>query len=280
MAKTTTKTKPPVQSSAKKPGTAVTTNRGPQSSVPARAPADDQRRKAVATADTFGGAIDAGQTSSEDFAIPFLYILQSGSPQVKKSSGDFVEGAEEGLIYNTVSKQLYKDVLVIAAHYERVFIEWIPRKDGGGFVARYKDCPEYEVDEETGVWKLPNGNELKDTRQWYVLIINPDGSCEPATIGMSGSNIKTSKRMMTTYRMQEVKKPFLLHTVPRENEKGSWFAWDFNVAVFPEGSEALAGLFREFQESCKAGNVRTADETMRNDGADNDNSEAGDKKNW
>lgn len=218
-------------------------------------------------ADPFGGAIDTTQTTAEDFAIPFLYILQSNSPQVKKSSGDYVEGAEEGKIYNTVSKELYEEVMLLAAHYERVFIEWIPRSKGGGFVARHKEAPEYTVDEETGAWILPNGNELKDTRQWYALIVHPDGTSEPATIGMTGSNIKTSKRMMTTYRLQQTKKPFVMKTVPRENEKGSWFAWDFSVGEFPEGSEHLAALFRDFQESCRSGAVRTADETLRNDDA-------------
>lgn len=226
--------------------------------------------KQLISGDLFGGAIDAGQTSSEDFAIPFLYILQSGSPQVKKSAGEYVKGAEEGMIFNTVSKQLYQTVLVLAAHYERVFIEWIPRKLGGGFVARYKEAPEYEVNED-GAWVLPNGNELKDTRQWYVLIINEDGSSEPATIGMSGSNIKASKRMMTTYRLQKSKKPFVLTTVPKENDKGSWFAWDFSVGEFPEGSEELAEMFKDFQESCKSGNVRTADDTMRDDSSTDKN---------
>lgn len=275
MAKAQTKPKAPTGGAvtakpSSKPGTAVTTNKGPQQVQKAKT-------REVATNDVFGGAIDAGQTTAEDFAIPFLYILQSGSPQVKKSAGEYVEGAEEGNIYNTVSKELYENVMVLAAHYERVFIEWVPREKGGGFVARYKEEPEYEVNEK-GDWVLPNGNHLKDTRQWYVLVINPDGSSEPATIGMSGSNIKTSKRMMTTYRLQHTKKPFILNTVPRENEKGSWFAWDFSVGEFPEGAEELAGLFRDFQESCKSGNVRTADETLRDDASTD--AAPGDNKNW
>lgn len=32
-------------------------------------------------------------TSSEDFAIPFIRILQSGSPQVKKSEGKYTYNA-------------------------------------------------------------------------------------------------------------------------------------------------------------------------------------------
>ena len=41
--------------------------------------------------------------SAEDYAIPFLRILQGGSPQVKKSEGKYIQGSEEGDIFNTVS---------------------------------------------------------------------------------------------------------------------------------------------------------------------------------
>ena len=45
-------------------------------------------------------------TTSEDFAIPFIRIIQSGSPQTKKADGKYVKGAEEGDIINTVSNQI------------------------------------------------------------------------------------------------------------------------------------------------------------------------------
>ena len=39
----------------------------------------------------------------EDYAIPFLNILQQMSPQVNKTEGAYVKGAESGMIYNSVS---------------------------------------------------------------------------------------------------------------------------------------------------------------------------------
>ena len=32
-------------------------------------------------------------TASTDYAIPFLQILQAGSPQIKKSDGKYIQGA-------------------------------------------------------------------------------------------------------------------------------------------------------------------------------------------
>src|ERR1700744_6508473 len=42
---------------------------------------------------------DAGKgvsTASEDNIVPLIYVLQSGSPQVKKNNPDYIEGAGEG----------------------------------------------------------------------------------------------------------------------------------------------------------------------------------------
>jgi hypothetical protein len=61
------------------------------------------------------------------YAIPFLQILQSGSPQCKKSDGAYIKGAEEGMFYNTVTQELYdgdEGVVVIPCHYMQRFVEW------------------------------------------------------------------------------------------------------------------------------------------------------------
>ena len=47
------------------------------------------------------------ETSAESFAIPFLSILQSGSPQCKKSDGAYIKGAEEGMLFNSVTGDMY-----------------------------------------------------------------------------------------------------------------------------------------------------------------------------
>ena len=41
----------------------------------------------------------------ESTAIPFLKILSSMSPQTKKQKSEYVEGAEEGMIFNTVTEE-------------------------------------------------------------------------------------------------------------------------------------------------------------------------------
>ena len=42
-----------------------------------------------------------------DLALPFLRILGQLSPQVNKRDAKYVNGAESGMIYNTVTGELY-----------------------------------------------------------------------------------------------------------------------------------------------------------------------------
>ena len=65
----------------------------------------------------------------EDLALPFLKLLQSGSDETKKKHAKYVEGAEAGMFYNTVTKKLYngeKGIEVIPVFYKMTYPEWAP----------------------------------------------------------------------------------------------------------------------------------------------------------
>ena len=64
-----------------------------------------------------------------DLALPFLKLLQSGSDETKKKHAKYVEGAEAGMLYNTVTKKLYngeKGIEVIPVFYKMTYPEWAP----------------------------------------------------------------------------------------------------------------------------------------------------------
>ena len=53
-------------------------------------------------------------------ALPILKLLQNGSGEAQRRNQNYVEGAEPGMLLNTVTKQLYdgaKGVSVIPCHY-------------------------------------------------------------------------------------------------------------------------------------------------------------------
>ena len=82
-------------------------------------------------------AQDAGQGLSEvnmdTIQIPFLKILSSMSPQTKKQKKEYIEGAEEGMIFNTVTEDLIdgaEGITVVPCYFEPVALEWTDRGTG------------------------------------------------------------------------------------------------------------------------------------------------------
>ena len=66
------------------------------------------------------------EAGADDYAIPFLRVLQSMSPQLKKSDGKYIQGAEEGMFFNTVTESIYdgtEGVSIIPCAYKKKYIE-------------------------------------------------------------------------------------------------------------------------------------------------------------
>jgi hypothetical protein len=180
---------------------------------------------------------DAGHgfedADSSAYAIPFLRQLQMMSGACKKTDPAYVKGAEEGDFINTVTGKLYKGdegVLVIPVEYKQKYNLWAP--DRGGFrgslnkveyanLVKTKDDKGFEIDDED--------NTISDTREHYLMVINPDGTLDPALLALSGTQLKRSKNWMTL--MNGVclggKKPmfsqiYKLTSQGESNDKGSW----------------------------------------------------------
>lgn len=200
---------------------------------------------AMAIEDAGGGFEEADATA---FAIPFLQILQSGSPQCKKSDGAYIKGAEEGMLYNTVTKELIsgeEGVTVIPCHYTQRFVEWTPRELGGGFVAEHlasDPCVNQTHKDDKNRDTLPNGNTLVDTRNHYVLILDKEGNLSPALISMSMTQMKVSRQWMSKMQGIKIKTPdgkfvvapmnsrmYQITTVPQSNDQGSWFIYNVEL---------------------------------------------------
>ena len=77
-----------------------------------------EKKTASLPANTFEQ--DAGQglgkLGQEDLALPFLKILGQLSPEVNKRDGKYVEGAEPGMIFNSVSGEVRTPDLAQGQH--------------------------------------------------------------------------------------------------------------------------------------------------------------------
>ena len=74
--------------------------------------------------------------SADDLSVPFLRILAQLSPQVNKRDGAYIDGAEAGMIYNTVANEAYsgeEGILVVPCNYNLRYVKWKPREKSAGY---------------------------------------------------------------------------------------------------------------------------------------------------
>jgi hypothetical protein len=213
-----------------------------------------------------------GAIGQDDLALPFLKILGQLSPEVNKRDGKYVEGAEPGMIFNSVSGELYdgvKGLDVIPAFYKLEYIEWKDRGDGPGApVAIYDSSSDIMSKTKADANykdRLPNGNYIEKTASHFVLIMGDSPST--ALISMKSTQLKISRKwnsMMSGIKMKGANGMFTpasfshiykLKTTQMSNDKGTWFGWEVSK-VGPITDQSLYGQAKTFSENISKGNVK------------------------
>lgn len=237
----------------------------------------------------------AGQGTSRSIAdnvVPFVSLLQDMSPEVKKRDPQYIEGAEPGFMLNKATRQLWgpEDVLeFIPCAFQRSVNQWTPRESGGGFKGRHplRGTPEDTMkalggkqhpdpkDPNKTVWKMPNGDDLIDTRYHFGAIAMPDGSLQPAVMSFSSTGHQASRQWMTLMNNAQLPGPngpvtapswfkkYRIRAIPRKNNKGEFFV----IQVDDLGTDGWikdAGVrsrCKEIHDSVMAGNLQAAEES-------------------
>ena len=213
-----------------------------------------------------------GAIGQEDLALPFLKILGQLSPEVNKRDGKYVEGAEPGMIYNSVSGELYdgvKGINVIPCFYKLEYIEWKDRGEGlGAPIAIYdssSDIMSKTKPDANYKDRLPNGNYIEKTASHFVIVSGDSPST--ALISMKSTQLKISRKwnsMMSGIKMKGANGMFTpasfshiykLKTTQMQNDKGTWFGWEVNK-VGPVTDKGLYDQARSFSESISKGSVK------------------------
>tara|TARA_R110000744_G_scaffold3327_1_gene12841 strand:+ start:867 stop:1676 length:810 start_codon:yes stop_codon:yes gene_type:complete len=223
-----------------------------------------------------------GEVGSEDLSIPFLRILAQLSPQVNKQDGAYVPGAEAGMMFNTVLNETYdgtEGIQVVPCHYNRRFVEWKQRDQGGGYVGSFlPDDPiiSTTIKNERGQDILPNGNILTNTSQFFVLMLHPTFGAQRVLMTMSSTQLKKGRKWLTQAQSMTAKgkngifvlplmsQVYKVKTTPEKNDKGNWFGWDISrERGLDLSSEADKEVFESavgFAKSVEAGEVQVKDE--------------------
>ena len=213
-----------------------------------------------------------GKISQEDLALPFLKILGQLSPEVNKRDGKYVEGAEPGMIFNSVSGELYdgvKGIDVIPCFYKLEYIEWKDRGEGlGAPIAIYdssSDIMSKTKPDANYKDRLPNGNYIEKTASHFVIVSGDSPST--ALISMKSTQLKISRKwnsMMSGIKMKGANGMFTpasfshiykLKTTQMSNDKGTWFGWEVSK-VGPVTDQSLYGQAKSFSENISKGSVK------------------------
>ena len=213
-----------------------------------------------------------GAIGQEDLALPFLKILGQLSPEVNKRDGKYVEGAEPGMIYNSVSGELYdgvKGIDVIPCFYKLEYIEWKDRGEGlGAPVAIYdssSDIMSKTTPDANYKDRLPNGNYIEKTASHFVIVTGDSPST--ALISMKSTQLKISRKwnsMMSGIKMKGANGMFTpasfshiykLKTTQMSNDKGTWFGWEVSK-VGPVTDKGLYDQAKSFSDSISKGAVK------------------------
>lgn len=222
-------------------------------------------------------------TDKDSFAIPFLAIIQKMSPQVDEADAKFIEEARPGMFTNTVTNELFdgkEGVIFLPCAFQRRFLQWAPRKMGGGFKGEWmpEQAAQLEMDGEVinqdGRLYFPNSkgevdekkcDYLSDTRNHFGLLINPQtGEIAQALLSLSSTQIKKSKQLMTLLNNVKVAgskgkitpptwvNQVRLTTIPESNEKGSWHGIKVDLEGFI-GSQELYDVGKGLHDIIAAG---------------------------
>lgn len=230
--------------------------------------------------------------SREDLAIPRLGILQGLSPQMDPRDPAYIEGAKIGQIFENINRKVWdgeKGILLVLVQFNKTDVEWKPKR--GGFVKAHPATANIFAtttrDEKTGDNVLPNGNNIVPTVEYYAFLVDEEEETyEQCLLSMAKTDMKEARRLATvvsTFQIQLENKAwitpalffraFRFTTVPKKNDKGSWFGWKFEpgpntVDLFPETGEGrvLYQAAVAFRNAVAAGKVRVSDPSAGHDG--------------
>lgn len=210
-----------------------------------------------------------------DLALPFLKLLQSGSDETKKKHAKYVDGAEAGMFYNTVTKKLYdgeKGIEVIPVFYKMTYPEWAPFERREGRPISNDRGPEIlkeTTQNNSNKDVLSNGNEIIKTANHFV-IINGERP-EKALMTMKSTQLKVSRGWNSLMEDQFETDPKTGKSIPAPmfsriyrlksvENAGSNFSWHgYNITMVKKvDNVGLYQMARDFYNSLKNAQQKTA----------------------
>lgn len=254
-------------------------------------------KKAVATTEAGGvpAQYDYGQyagagfetTTNADLAIPFINLMQPGSPAVEE--GNF----KLGDMVNSVTGEFWsmdKGFVFQPCHIDHKFVEWKPRNAGGGMVAQHEPGSEFVKRVLThngktfGKLVVPGSdNELIETQYVYGNLMSDDGKeiSGFAVIAFNSTKLTPLRKWRTAMFMLKGKPPLFAFrakftAVKEKNDANQTYAnfaitpfgadWRQSLIIPDDAGKALLKQGSDLRDMILSGAARAATETLDNTG--------------
>jgi len=215
----------------------------------------------ISTEDTAEGFEDMDSSTR---AIPFIKVLNAMSPELDSDSPNYMAGARQGDIVNSVTKENYgRNINVIVSKFEHIVTEWKPMR--GGFVGYHTplEAESLIVDKTFGAWKSKEGNDLVDTYMYYFVIEGHEND-GVLVYAADSSDLKEGRKlnaMLTTRfdatgrRAMMYHQVYKMETMKASNDKGSWYKPSYEFVGFIQ-DEKLYLTVKAIRDALGAGEAK------------------------
>jgi hypothetical protein len=205
----------------------------------------------------------AENVGTDDMIIPRIELIQALSPVRKKSDPAYIDGAEEGMLYNNVTRALYgTEVTVVPVYYTKQYLVWKDRKAGGGGSNGFRGAFATKELADRAIAELAEeALEVSDTAQHFVLVRNGD-DWQEAVISMAKSKVKVSKRWNSLMRLTNTdsfSRAYKLSATTETNARNESY-FNFNVAALGFVNKELYERAEKLYETIRSGGVKVSND--------------------
>lgn len=160
--------------------------------------------------------------TNDDIQLPRIDVLQALSPQVMKKKDEYIEGAEVGMLFNTLTGELYPDgIHFTPVSFVKRYLVWVDRQqDSNGGLRGVFDEP---AEAEAFLEQQEDANKLEVVPTAEHLVILDDG--DEVILSMSKSKMKVSRKFNSLIRLNggdRFSRRYHLTTVDDEGPQGEY----------------------------------------------------------
>lgn len=228
-----------------------------------------------------GGGRGNEKVGVDDLVIPRLEIVQGLSPAMKPGDPGFIKGAQQGMLNNSVTRELYGDTVhLVPVYYSKQYLVWRNRKKAADLKidsASNGFFGAFSTPEEAEARAKAEGGEAKaievvDTPTHLCMLLNMDtGKIEEIMVSMPKTKAKISRQWNSMSKLaggDRFSRVYRLGSNLQKNQLGDFYNFTVAPAGFP--SKDVYALAESLYTKVAEGKVRTVMDTSHMETGDAD----------